>query len=67
MRCLSFFYYFAKALRGNTRDEDSQVCGQSHVLTLWSAGSFVQGKISIYKKLKKLKIRPEGGEKQVSR
>ena len=40
MRCLSFFYYFAKALRGNIRDKDSQVCGQSDVLTLWSAGSF---------------------------
>ena len=53
-----------KGAYGNIRDMVGGLRGQFRALTVWSAGSFAPGgNISIYKKLEKLNIRPEGGEK----
>jgi len=49
------FYYFVRALRGSIREEDSQVCGQSSFLPLWSAGSLALRRIGIYKKIREVK------------
>ena len=42
MRCLSFFYYFAKEPMGISGRISSCVRGQSRALTVWSAGSFAR-------------------------
>jgi len=43
MRCLSFFYYFAKELKGISGRMVSCARAQSGALTVWSTGSFRQG------------------------
>ncbi len=70
MLCVAypFFITLQRSLWEYQGQGGSSIRGQFRALTVWFTGSFCsEEKISIYKKIRKLKIRPEGGEKQVGR
>jgi len=59
--CVAYpFFILQKEPKGISGTRQHRLPGQSRALTVWSAGSFV------LEKTRKLKIRPEGSEKQVN-